>query len=327
MTLREGISSLVPDNTDTRGDKALADALVLLDREVSGGKGLSEALGTTGAFPEYMIKMTNVGEKTGKLDNVLYSLAEYYERAAGLNSRIRSALMYPAFLFVVMTAIIILLVGKVFPVFEDMLSRLGTSLSDGASAFTAFSAGVLAGRYTMTFMIVLCCAALTAILLNRTKKGRKLISLLAQLFPPLKRINSRIVAARFSSVLSLTISSGMDLGSALEFASDMADDETLRTKLSFCVSQSRAGMPLHKAIQSTGLFSSLNIKFIEAGLNSGSVDEVMDRIARSCETEADEEISSLTSVIEPVIIGVISAVIGIILIAVMLPLVSIMSGL
>ncbi|MCL2774639.1 MAG: type II secretion system F family protein [Oscillospiraceae bacterium] len=107
---------------------------------------LSSAMKKSGGFPGYVVNMAEIGEQTGKLDNVLESLGDYYERDQYMKAKIRNSLMYPVFLFIVMSVVIALLVGKVFPIFRNMLESMGGSLSAGEEAAAAFTGSLMAGK-------------------------------------------------------------------------------------------------------------------------------------------------------------------------------------
>ena len=329
MPLYEGIGTLIDEEGNDDSKKIggyLAQVIQNVNKEVIAGKSLFSALSETSAFPEYMLSMVEIGEQTGKLDVVLEALSDYYERDSYLKTRIRNALVYPIFLFIIMSAVIILLVGNVFPIFEEMLEGLGGELSDAASAASAFASGIAAGKYTMIFMLVITLIVVVVFVMTKTKGGKAVLDKFLASFPLTKKITAKIAASRFSSALAMTLSSGMDTSSALTFASNVVTSNALKEKFSSCCKEIDSGKSFSKSIGKIGIFSDMFIKFIEIGQKTGTTDEVMAKIADMYETETDNSINNVTALIEPILVGALSIVIGIILISVMLPLVSIMSG-
>ena len=294
--------------------------------DVELGSPLSHAMKTAGVFPEYVINMVEIGEGTGKLDNVLEALGDYYERDQYIKTKIRNAMMYPVFLFVIMSVVIVLLVSRVFPIFSSMLESMGGYQSSTTKAVTAFTGSLAAGKYTMYIILGLAVIAIIIALLSKTKPGKNMVNAFASVFPLTKNINKKIAASRFANAMSMTLSSGMDIDLAMKMSVNLIDNEVYKKKFSECVSAIENGESMSKAIEKTGAFSGMYIKFIEIGQKTGTVDSVMKKISDICDSEADTSLSNATSFIEPLLVGVLSIIIGVILISVMIPLVQVMSS-
>jgi len=287
------------------------------------GDPLSFAMRKTGVFPEYVLNMAEIGESTGKLDNVLEALGEYYERDQYIKAKIRNSMMYPVFLFIIMSVVIVLLVSRVFPIFSSMLESMGGSAS---SAQKVFEGSLKAGSYTMYIILALAAAAVAAALFARTKPGKTMVSSFAAAFPLTKNINRKIAASRFANAMSMTLSSGMDFDAALAMSVNLIENAVYKAKFGECILDMKKGESLALAIGKTGAFSGMYIKFIEIGQKTGTVDSVMKKISDICDNEADAALGNATSFIEPLLVGVLSVIIGVILVSVMLPLVQVMSS-
>ena len=290
---------------------------------VETGDPLSFAMRKTGMFPEYVLNMAEIGERTGKLDNVLEALGEYYERDQYIRAKIRNSMMYPVFLFIIMSVVIVLLVSRVFPIFSSMLESMGGSAS---SAQKVFEGSLKAGSYTMYIILSLAAAAVAMALFARTKPGKTMVGSFAAAFPLTKNINRKIAASRFANAMSMTLSSGMDFDAALKMSVNLIENAVYKAKFGECIKDMENGESLAKAIGKTGAFSGMYIKFTEIGQKTGTVDSVMKKISDICDNEADAALGNATSFIEPLLVGVLSVIIGVILVSVMLPLVQVMSS-
>jgi len=330
IPLNEGLNTLGEETTNIESKQKIRGILGKTVRNMASaveiGDPLSYAMKKEGVFPDYVISMIEIGEGTGKLDNVLEALGDYYERDQYIKTKIRNSMMYPIFLFIIMSVVIILLVSQVFPIFSRMLDQMGGSASNALEGAAAFANSLVAGEYTMYVILGLAAIALIIAVFSKTKPGKKMIGWVGATFPLTKNINKKIAASRFANAMSMTLSSGMDINSALNMSVNLIDNEIFKSKFSNCINDIEKGESFSKAIGKTGAFSGMYIKFIEIGQKTGTVDSVMKKISDICDGEADTALNNATSFIEPLLVGILSIVIGIILISVMIPLVQVMSN-
>ena len=331
IPLNEGLGTLGDETLEMAESKQkirgiLGKTIRNMAAEVEIGAPLSHAMKKKGVFPGYMVSMIEIGEGTGKLDSVLEALGDYYERDQYVKTKVRNAMMYPVFLFVIMSVVIVLLVGRVFPIFSGMIESMGGSLSESQQAVSAFAGSLAAGTYTMYIILGLAALVVVFALLAKTKAGKAITGQLAAVFPLTKNINKKIAASRFANAMSMTLSSGMDVNSALNMSVNLIDNFVFKARFTQCVKEIEEGGSFAKAIGKTGAFSGMYLKFIEIGQKTGTLDGVMKKVADICDGEADTSLNNATSLIEPLLVGVLSVVIGVILISVMIPLVSVMSN-
>ena len=331
IPLNEGLNTLGDESGDmAESQNRIRGILGKTVREMAAsveiGDPLSFAMKKTGVFPDYVISMVEIGEGTGKLDNVLESLGDYYERDQYIRTKIRNSMMYPIFLFIIMSVVIVLLVSRVFPIFSKMLEQMGGSLSEGHQAVEAFAGSLAAGEYAMYIILGLAVISVIIAVFARTRPGKDFIGWFASVFPLTKNINKKIAASRFANAMSMTLSSGMDVNSALKMSVNLIENAVYKARFGECIKDIENGESFAKAIGKTGAFSGMYIKFIDVGQKTGTVDSVMKKISDICDSEADTSLSNATSFIEPLLVGILSVIIGIILISVMIPLVEVMSN-
>ncbi len=291
---------------------------------VKSGGSLYEGIKEAGFFPSYMVHMVQVGEMSGKLDDVLEALGSYYERESRLQGAIRSAVAYPLVLVVLMSVVIGVLVMRVLPIFTEVFESLGTDLSGTEAAI--LSGGVTLGRVVLVLAAVLLLGALFLYLLWRTG-GREKLFRVGQILPSVRKLLDKQAAQRFADVTALALCSGYGLGQALELIPELIADDRNVKKAVKCKEVMEETGDFAAAVSESGLFPPLYERMIRMGAETGQTDRVMERIAGIHEAEVQEGIEKLVSWIEPALVAILTLIIGGILLSVMLPLVSIMMSL
>jgi type IV pilus assembly protein PilC len=319
IPLYDGIDSLVESIEDGKGQKAF----IQISEKVKETGSLYEAVKEAGFFPEYMVNMIHIGEETGKTDDVLKSLSIYYERESKVLKTVKSAVTYPVLLIAMMAAVILLLVTRVMPIFEDIFINLGTDMSD--SGRRIMNLGMLLGQISFAFIAAVLMLIIVFYLISKMGHGNKLRNLLFSL-PILNRVNKKISGGRFAAVISMMLSSGYSLEKALEMAPTIVEDEYTKEKIALCAELVKEGKSFPEALLEIGIFTKMQSRIISVGFKAGQLDQVMEKISKTYEEEVDESIEKLVSYIEPCLVGILSIIIGGILISVMLPLASIMSS-
>ena len=317
----EGIAIMREDLPEGDGKKILD---TLYDQMEQTGN-LSESLKSTGVFPEYVCSMTEIGEQTGRLDEVMYGLALHYERERDLMDTIKSALFYPAVMLGMLTVVILILVIRVMPVFHQVLQQLGGGLT-GVSA-GILHMGMLMSRYSMVFVGILVLLVAGIVWLAATEKGRTAFRRWMEKSGFMGKTAEKIACSRVAEGLSLCMFSGMDLDQSLEMTERLITQESMKQRLEQCRAKMMEGEGFDQALTESGIFSGLYGKMISVGIRTGSVDQVMSKIAGEYGDEVVQSLQRKVSVIEPTLVAVLSVLVGLILISVMLPLMNIMSNL
>ena len=320
LPLHDGIEALCANYRDTR----YAQRFEALNQAVLESGSLYEGIAAAGIFPKYMTEMTQIGERTGELDKVMSELSLYYERESKIKHAIQSAITYPIILIAMMAVLITVLIVRVLPIFEDVFRNMGISM-DSASG-TWISVGVNVGKIVLILSGVLIVLVLLFIVVLQSSKGSAAKSFIFRIFSPLQRMNSKLSASRFASAMSMMLKSGFPLDESLELISGIINDEEIARKVDECRANMQTGMTFPDAVEKLGLFEPLHCRMIRVGFQAGQIDSVMAKLASIYEDEVDDAISRAVSIIEPSLVALMSIIIGAILLAVMLPLLSLMSG-
>ncbi len=327
MILKSGISStegiaIMLEDTDKNDEKQLLTTIY--DTLTQTGN-LHEALQETHAFPDYMLSMVDIGERTGRLDEVMGSLADYYEKEAGLAQTIKNAITYPCIMIFMMLAVILILITKVMPVFEQVFLQLGTRMSGPSRVI--LNIGTFLNTHSIVLIIIIVVLIATAIVLIKTKIGQNFISKLAARFGGSKNLSEKISAYRFAGGMALTLSSGLTPEECLNLASSLIDDGAYKDKIKTCQQAIENGEDLYQSLLSCGVFSGVYTRMAAIAARTGMMEEMMLKIAAHFEEEIDQKIARILAIIEPTLVIILSVIVGIILLSVMLPLMSIMSTL
>jgi type IV pilus assembly protein PilC len=281
----------------------------------SGGT-LHAALSETGVFPGYMVHMIELGETTGRLEEVLLSLSDYYTREAQIRDSIKNAVTYPLIMTFMMIAVIVVMVAKVVPVFSKIYEELGSELN--GMALTLFNMSTLLNRYMIVFVIIF--VVLLAAIFIMYKSGLGHILFMG------KGLSMTIAASRFANCMYLALSSGLDTDQGLLLASELVNNPYMQSHIEKCRENIKEGDTFAKALLGSGIFSQMYASWIAIGYKTGGMDEVMHRICTAYEEKTESQLAGLIAVLEPTLVIILCIFIGMILISFLLPLLGVMSS-
>lgn len=297
-----------------------------LGASVDHGSSLCAAMEESGAFSRYVCGMVRIGEDTGRLEDALNSLSGYCRERCRVSLRLRSAITYPGTILLLMLAVIGVLLVQVLPVFDRVYATLGTGLTGIAGGLLAF--GQLLSR-ALPFLLVL-------VLLLVIAAGAILLC------PPLRSRGSRWVKrrfgdrwlarrfnnARFARGLAMGLRSGLMMEEALELACSLLSDvPDAQARGRACANALSGGTALPDAMAQAELLPAASSRMLAVGIRSGNADRVMEEIADTLHEEAADALDRVIARIEPAMVLTASVLVGLILLAVMLPLMNIMSAL
>ena len=318
IPLSEAVMILMED-ADTDSAKKLLGAIL---NKLELGASLADALKDTEVFPVYMTQMIEIGEASGRLDHVLDSLNRYYDREDNIAKSAKSAITYPAIMLVILVAIIIILVTKVLPIFQQVFNTLGGEMTPLAQG--AMRVGEIISNSSVVLVIVVVVIALILILMRLSPGGRKAMSGLGQkLF---KQLTDRMAAAKFASGMSLMLASGLDVDRSVELTLPLMTNPKMYAKVEQLKELIGQGNAFTDSVVQTKIFSGMQSRMLALGFKSGNLDSVMNGIADNYEKEVDEKLDNLISIIEPTMVAILCVIVGLILLSAMLPLLGVMSS-
>ncbi len=308
---------IVADGLDNEKMRALVTAI---KNEVAAGGGFAASLAKHPKyFDELFCSLVASGESSGTLEVMLDRIATYKEKTEALKAKIKKAMTYP--IAVVIVAIIVtgILLVKVVPQFAETFQSFGADLP----GFTLFVLGLsnFAQDWWFIFLIGFIAAGWGYTqALQRSKAFKDKIDALSLRIPVVGGIVHDSVIARFSRTLSTTFAAGVPLVEALESTAGAAGNAVYATAIRQIRDDVTSGTSLYQSIRSTGLFPSMLLQMTSIGEESGSLDEMLGKVADQYEAQVDNAVDSLSSLMEPIIMSVLGVLVGGLMIAMYLPI-------
>ena len=316
----EGMAILQSDAQSPEG-KAIFDEILAVCRQ---GESFHKALEATNVFPDYCLHMIALGEESGNLDVCMLSLADYYEKEEAISHSIKDAVTYPFIMIAMMAAVIVVLVSRVMPIFEQVYVELGSEMTGFAASLLRI--GNHLNRYSFIFVSILCVLLLLYLFATRTQTGKRITARLLNWFPLTRRFYESVACERFASGMALTLSSGMDTYSSLDMVAALVGNEKMKQKILSCKEAINAGANFAEALTGAGIFNHLYSQMVSVGFRSGNVDVVLKKIADRYEENTNRRLQSIIAILEPTLVIILSVIVGLILLSVILPLMGIMTS-
>ena len=319
ITILEAVGILRDQATKKRVKEILDDVY----NELQKGRLLSEAIMPyDDLFPEFMKNMIGVGEASGALDTILNQMADYYEHDYRIRRKVKSAMTYPIILGVLTVFVVILLMVAVLPTFSDILSGMGGSLP-GITVFLMSVSKFMAKNLPLLLALTIILIILFTYYV-RTDRGRLWFDGLKLKLPVIKNTVIKTVTARFARSMSILLKSGIPIVNAMQIMKNLMGNRAVEKKFSDATEEIQEGKGIAGPMRRLELFPPLLIHMVVVGESTGELDEMLGRTAGFFDEEVEEAIERAVSMIEPAMIIIMAVVVGVIILSVMLPMVSIM---
>ena len=300
----------------------LKNLLNTLGENLDAGDSLADAM--TDGFPEHTRAMVRIGEETGRLEEALNTLADFYEQRIRTKMQIRSAVSYPAMVLVLMLLVVGVLLVKVLPVFDRVYASLGSRLT-GPAAGLLYAGQLLEAALPAVFGILLILAAAAMLLRFRPSFREKLVSAWQRRYGD-RGLARKFNNARFAQALAMGLASGLPVETCMTLAEQLLQEIPGAAKrCADCARAMEAGESFGAAMEKAQLLPPSQCRLLQIGHRSGNADRVMERIADTLEEEAQNALEAAISRIEPAMVLVSSLLVGLILLSVMLPLADILA--
>lgn len=316
----DAIAAMRADCTDSRE----AEILQKLYEKLETGCPLWEAAESAGVFPDYMLSMMKLGETSGKLQQVCTRLAEHYERLAEISANIRRAVTYPLIMLLLMVIVVTVLTVSVLPIFAGVYNDLGIELTATTMALMHF--GEASKWIALAIAILTAFTGLAVLLMTSREKGRdKLRETGAAVFGG-KKLAREMALSDLCSAAAMLLAAGETYSGAIKGAMTVVKEKKVLADAQNCLSLLEEGKSLSAAVNTSGLMTGLPAGLLSAGVKAGAAEEAMAEAARRYKENADERIAIAVGRVEPTIVIVLCAMVGLVLLSVMLPLTAIMNS-
>jgi type IV pilus assembly protein PilC len=287
--------------------------------DIEGGSTLCEAFRKhPKAFDDLYVNMVNAGEAGGILDTILLRLAEYIEKIEALKRKVKGAMMYPAVVFTVAVGATLFMLMFIIPTFAKMFSDFGAELP--LPTRIVLGASNLIRDWWWLGIAVMVGTVFGLKRYYATDKGQHAIDGLMLKAPVLGDVIRKGSVARFTRTLGTLVSSGVPILDGLEITAKTAGNVIVKDAVMSARASIREGDTISNPLRQSGVFPPMVVQMITVGEETGALDEMLTKIADFYDDEVDSAVEALTSIIEPVMIVFMGAIVGGMVVAMYLPI-------
>jgi type IV pilus assembly protein PilC len=314
LTLVEGLTILNQQSKD-----AMKKMLTELMREIEGGSPFAKALSLQGnTFSSVYIQLVKAGETAGVLDQVLERLADNLEKEKDFQAKTRGALIYPVIVIFAMIAVMIIMMVFVVPKLTQMYTDLGAKLPLVTQLLIDFS-----NLFTQFWWLMLILGVIGGFAFQswvKTKKGRYSFDKFLLRIPILGVLRQKVVLTEFCRTMGLLLGAGISLLQGLEILIKAMDNVVYQEALTESHKEVEKGVPLSQAMSKYPVFPPILTQMIAVGEETGKLDEVLTKLSRYFEAESEHAVKNLTAAFEPMVMIVLGVGVGVLVVAIILPI-------
>jgi type IV pilus assembly protein PilC len=286
---------------------------------VESGTSFSDALRRhPKVFDQLFVNLVAAGEVGGILDTILNRLAAYIEKAAKLKAQIKSAMFYPVAILFVAVAVVLVMLTQVIPTFENMYKEFGGAALPAPTAFVInLSNGFI--KYWYLYTVGGIGLAVLFTWFRASDKGQKIFDAFILKVPIIGPLLRKIVVARFTRTLGTLLNSGVPILDSLEICAKTAGNRTVERAINYARQSISEGKDIAAPLLETKVFPSMVVEMVGVGEQTGTMDQMLQKIADFYEEEVDVAVGALTSLIEPIMMAFLGVVVGGLIVAMYLP--------
>ena len=305
-------------------DQKLKEILSQVRSRVSEGSSLHVALEEhKNVFSDLYVSMVRAGEASGTLDVVLGRLADFLEKQQELTSKIRGAMIYPAIMFIVGLGVLVFMMTFVIPKVADIFEA-----SNKALPFVTVELIGASDFLRENFALILVFMAAVFFFAHRyvkTPSGRKVYDRFSLRVPVFGKMSSKVMISRFTRTLSTLLSSGIPLLESVKVSESVLGNSLYVENIKDVRVKVAEGAAFGSSLGQTGIFPPLVVRMVSVGEEAGKIEDMLSKVADMYDTEVDGMLSTLTSLLEPVMILIMGVVMGFIVFAILLPVLNLTS--
>ncbi len=304
----------------------LKNIVVEVADDVETGSSFSEALGKhPKTFDKLYVNMVKAGEAGGVLDIILQRLAAFMERMEALKRKIVGASIYPIVVIIIAVAVVLSIMTFIVPKFAEVFEQVKVPMPGMTILLMGISKFILSFWWVIIIAPILASIGFNA--WGRTKGGRVTIDRLKLKIPLIGMIIKKSVISRFCRTLGTLLQSGVPILEALSIVKNATGNEVVAKAIASVHDSIREGESIAEPLGACGVFDDIVINMIDVGEETGELDKMLLKIADNYDAEVDAAVSALMSVLEPMLIVGLGLTVGFIVVALFLPLISLLDGL
>lgn len=302
--------------------KTLQDVYASLMRGIALSQAMQEH---RKVFPPLFISMLRAGEESGDLEGTLDRLAVYFEKRHGTREKIKSALTYPVTVGLLAVAVTVYLLAAIIPQFVNMFASMNAQLP--AITVIVLSLSNSLQKQWYIWVLVLLLIIISYVILQRSERGAYWIDYAKLKVPIFGRLNQKGSIAQFARTFSSLYASSVPILQALSIVEEVAGNKVIEGYLRQAGESLRKGNPLSEPLKKAWVFPPMVTQMIAIGEETGALDQMLSKVADFYEMDVDNTVDRLKSLLEPLLITFLSAIVGIIVAAIMLPMFSLYNNL
>lgn len=302
-------------------NKKLENILENVFKEVEKGKMLSDAFSKFKDIPKLFIDMIKVGEATGRLDEIMKDLADYYDKQYKQERKIKNALIYPKFLITFSIMIVAVLVAYVVPIFVENLLSAKQKLPIPTRMVIALS-NFIKNEIVLILVFILAILLIKRFILDKNKAYIFFRDRLKLKVKILGTVSRQVMTARFARTFSILFAGGISAIDCMEISANVVENEYAKNKLLRCRDLIDNGSTIGDALATLDIFPKMLVQSIRVGEESGSVDKTLKKASDFYDSEANFALEKITNLIEPVMIIILALVVGFVVLSLVLPMFS-----
>jgi type IV pilus assembly protein PilC len=300
-------------------NKAFKRALLQIRQDVESGSSLADSMRKhPKVFNDLYTNMVAAGEAGGILDTILQRLAAYIEKAVKLNSQVKSAMIYPTAVISIAVIVVMIIMWKVIPVFASLFKGLGAELPMPTVIVIAIS------NFIADFWWLIFGVAIAGVVFirqyHKTEKGKRVLDGFMLKLPIMGLLLRKIAVARFCRTLATLTSSGVPILDGLQITARTAGNSIVEDAIMATRKSVEEGKTISEPLGDTDVFPSMVVQMIAVGEQTGALDTMLSKIADFYEDEVDIAVAGLMKLLEPVLIAFLGVAIGGIVIAMYMPM-------
>ncbi len=313
---------ILSDQTD---NETFKKALKEINGSVQSGGTLSDSMRKFPAiFDELYCNLIAAGEAAGILDSILTRLAEYIEKSERLKRKVKGAMVYPAVILFVATCVIAVIMVWVIPVFQEVFAGMGRELPPLTRAVIGFSEFL--SNNIVWILLGLIALGFAVGRLIRTGPGRWFVDTLALKLPVFGDMMRKMAVAKFSRTLATMLQAGVPIIGSLDIVASTAGNKVIEEAIIESRMAIAEGRSLTDPFLESGVFPSMVTQMIAVGEESGALDTMLTKVADFYDEEVDSAVEAVTALMEPLLIIFLGVSIGILVVAMYLPIFSMGEG-
>ena len=307
-------------------NKKMQKAIYAVRADVEKGESFADSLAKHPAvFPKLLVQMARAGEASGSLDIAMERMAIQFEKTAKTQALLKKAMIYPMVVACVAVAVIVIMLVVVIPRYMDMFEQLGAQLPAITRAVVALSSFI---RNNWFIIVPVLIAVITAVKTYAgTDSGKHVFGKIQLKIPAVKNLVVKSSSSRMARTLSTLIAAGVPLIEAVDIVADTMSNIWFQEALREAMEQIMMGVPLSESLQTCGLFPPMVYHMTKIGEEAGSTEEMLSRLADYYEEEVELAVQSMMAAVEPMIIIVLACIVGVLIGAVMAPMVNMYAAL